>query len=136
MPQNLRAGANQAVILGRCGSLFGVQELIQIFENRSRRFSTPQQHHHTSASTRNVAHGSAIRPSRRARGVELGAEQVTQGVHRLHSHRHRTGLTEITEAERKVQHVVDQISKGVQRKRPPLGVDRLGAVKLNRLLMQ
>ena len=47
-----------------------------------------------------MAHCSTIRPSRGARGVQLGAEQVAQGVHRLHSHWYRTGLTKITEAER------------------------------------
>ena len=42
MPQNLRAGANQTVILRRRGSLLGVEQLIQILEDAGRRFSAAQ----------------------------------------------------------------------------------------------
>ena len=113
-----------------------MQQLIQIFEDSGWRFSTPQQHHHTFARICNMVHCSSIRPPWGAGCVELSPEQVAQGVHRLHSHRYRIGLTEVTKAESKVQRVVDQISKGVQRKGPPLGMNGLGAVELNRLLMQ
>ena len=60
MPQNLRAGADQAVILRRRGSLLGVEELIQILKDGGRCFSAAQEYHHTSAGSRNVTHGGAI----------------------------------------------------------------------------
>ena len=110
-----------------------MQQLIQIFEDSGWRFSTPSS---TTTPLPAFAHGS-LQPDKTTLGrwsVELSPEQVAQGVHRLHPHRYRTGLTEVTK-ERKVQRVVDQISKGVQRKGPHSG-NGLGAVELNRLLTQ
>lgn len=136
MAQNLSAGANQTVILGWCGPFLLMEQLPEICQDRGGRLRPAEQDYHPAIDTRYVLHGGAIRPSARAGGVQLRAQQISQGIDRLYPHGHRTIAFQISSTQREMQGVIDQVAEGIQAKWPPLGMNRVGAVQLDRLLVE
>ena len=136
MAEHLRAGADESVILGRCGSLLCMQQLVDVFENRVGGFGPSQQYDDPATFRRHVAHCSAVGPAGRTVCIQTGAQKIPKCVHRLDPDRHGAGCGQVAKTQRKVQSAIDKIPIGMQDKTPPLGVNGLSTVKFDRLLME
>ena len=128
LSEHLRAGANQSVVLRGRRPLLRVEQLVQIFKNRVRCLGAAKQDHHATPLGSNVLHCGTIGPSRHGFVIQACAQKIPQGIHRLHTHRYRTGRAEIPYAHGEVQGVIDEITEGVQGALTPLSVHGLGAV--------
>ena len=71
----------------------------------------------------NPGHASPVGPAL-AGVVDAGTEHVAQGVHRLDPHQRVAVGLHLTQGQRVMHRVIDEIEKGVQDEIAPLGVDR------------